>query len=220
MGPIMPSHFVTKCCVAFQDCALSSMRVHWSLQGALVHHLCVAMCISPIMRLNLTLAQRCEIALCGFISLDIFAILAKEKEFTLRLPAGAGFMASQTAGILQSCALAAVVVTLTKDAGMTPWKTHGQLTEIGAEHWFGHLRLQSANAQHSTRSCFQCAARQMIKTNNLLNKQRPPTLHSKEEPLTAKECLVAGMLCDVLRVLFNLPKRSAHYVETRPPSFC
>ena len=51
---------------------------------------------------NVDLATRCEWALCGFLAIDIFKLLAEEQCSTMRLPKGSCFMATQTCTNLQA----------------------------------------------------------------------------------------------------------------------
>ena len=171
-----------------EDCSLADMRIHWSLHGACLHHLSVAMCIAPLLNTNLTLSQRCETALTGFVVLDLFAMVSREKEVKYRMPSGSASMAKQTQGNLQSCALAAAVVCITMEDDFDGFKRWGRLSELAIEHWFGHIRLQSANAQHSARSFFRAEARQMLKLTRQLNEQKAPKRQNEGGKLRIDKC--------------------------------
>ena len=53
---------------------LASMEVPWSLKGATLHNITVALCISPALHHFLTLIERCEAAVCGFVLLDLWKL--------------------------------------------------------------------------------------------------------------------------------------------------
>ena len=133
--------------------------------------------------------HRCELGISGFLAMDLFALLARDTERRMRLPSGSGFMARQTRDVLQSCALAGVIVSLTKPQSMEPYRRgFGRLSEISIEQWFGFLRTQHASAQMSARSFFASSARQMMKENRMLVRQKAPKSEG-DAPLTSKEPL-------------------------------
>ena len=60
------------------------------------------------------------------------------------LPKGSCGMAPQTRLNLQSCCLAILVITVTKEKLWNPWNHgFGRLSEMPVEHWFSSLRRQS-----------------------------------------------------------------------------
>ena len=54
------------------------MQVCWSLKGMCLHNLTVALCCAPILHQRLTMAQRCECAVAGFVLFDLWALLAHQ----------------------------------------------------------------------------------------------------------------------------------------------
>ena len=124
----------------------------------------MALSIAPLLCKSLTLEERCELAASGLTALDLFSMQAAARCKRMGLPTGSCFMAGQTTSNLQSCSLAAMLITLTKDETMSPWK-HGEvrLTELSIEQYFGQLRSQSNNAQLSPRGYFQAASRVALK---------------------------------------------------------
>ena len=156
-----------------KDCKLSEMLVSWSLRGALLHNVTVACCVGSCMTRNLTLANRCETALAGFLLLDLYALVAKHTCTSMRLPTGSCFMAPQTVLNLQSVALAVAAICATKDASFEPW-TRGscRLSEMAIEQHFSMLRAQSPNAQLSARAYFKAGARVALKAAKQINKEK------------------------------------------------
>ena len=144
----------------------------------------VAMCIAPLLHKNLSMALRCETALTGFITMDLFSMLAGIKCYRMKLPKGSNFMAGQT----QGCALSAIVITLTKGHELDPWrKGFGRLSELAIEQHFGHLRSQSQNSQLSCRGYWQASARDAMKAAKNLDKENP--VPGNENPLRDAEIL-------------------------------
>lgn len=147
------------------------------------------MCLCPLLHRSMSLESRCENGLSGYLALDIFQMLANETTERMRLPRGSGFMASQASGNLISCALAGVVLCLTKDPSFQPW-CHGnlRLSELPIEQWFSFLRSQSPNSQLSCRSFWQADARMMLRVGKQLNQEKPIPLGA-EPPLSEEQCL-------------------------------
>lgn len=148
---------------------------------------------------------RCELGIAGFLSIDLFALLSREWEKRLHLPAGSAFMARQTREVLQSCALAGVVVCISKHESMEPFKRgFMRLTEISIEQYFGNLRTQHPNAQMSARSFFQSSARHQLRQNKDLFKQKAPKVDG-DKPLSSREQL-GQIICrsrlDMVRYFF------------------
>lgn len=99
-------------------------------------------------------------------------------------------MAGQTQTNLQSCAMAAVVVALTKDAETCPWQaSHGRLSELAIEQFFGALRSQSGNSQLTSRAYFRASARHAMQMSKQLNQDKP--LPGREAALSNAEFLVS-----------------------------
>ena len=126
------------------------------------------------MHTNIELVTRCELALSGFLCLDLFRMTAEEKTLAMKMPKGSGFMASQTVGNLQGCCLSVVAIALTLDPNWQPWRHgHARLTELPIEQWFSFLRSQSPNSQLSARAFFQASCRMSLKNNKQLMREKP-----------------------------------------------
>ena len=166
------------------------MDIPWALEGAVVHNVVVALCTAPLLHNDLPWRQRCQCAIEGFILLDLFSLVAAHKAYTLGVPVGSCFLAKQTVYNLQVCCLSAIVMCLGRDPVFQPFgKGWGRMSELSIEQWFGHLRVQSANAQLSSRLYWQSAARQLMKTGKTLNGVKPMPLQS-EDPLSETQCLI------------------------------
>lgn len=57
---------------------------------------------------KMSLAHRCENALCGFLCLELFRMLADDKGHEMDTPTGASFLAPQTILNLQACVSLAI----------------------------------------------------------------------------------------------------------------
>ena len=147
------------------------------------------MCVSSLLHRSMTLQDRAEAGLAGFLSLDVFRMVAEEKCEEWGLPRGSLFLAGQTCFNIQGVALSAAVLTLCKDANWHPWKQGTcRLSELPVEEWFSLLRRQSANAQLSARGYFAAGARTLMKHGRLLNHEKAME-RKPEKPLTEDECL-------------------------------
>ena len=164
-----------------EDLYLSQMSVPWNLKGAVLHNVCVAMALSPAFHTDISLLQRCEIALTGFLTLDVFKFLADDTCETFGLPRGSCYMAPQTVSNLQAIALSMVAYCVSKPASFQPFR-HGfaRMTELAIEQVFGQLRVQSRNAQLSSRGFLQADARLAMRNGKLLNREKQQ--EQKEEP--------------------------------------
>lgn len=126
--------------------------------------------MAPVMSKNLSVIQRAECGLCGFLALDMFKCMAEARCASLEMPKGSMFMAPQTVYNLQGAALSIVCLCIQKDENWNPFRYgSARLTEMGVEEWFSLLRKQSCNAQLSARSFFQAAGRAQMKHGRLLN---------------------------------------------------
>ena len=161
----------------------SSMPFCSNLHSAVVHNVAVALNMAGLLHADLTLAQRCEASVSFFILMDVVQILAAAKAQKLRMPVGSCQMAQQTITNLQSCSLAAIMFCLSQEPTFQPFD-HGfaRMSELPIEHWFGMIRVQSTNAQHSARSYWQSVGRQQLKHGKLLLNAKTPR-PSSEKPL-------------------------------------
>eukprot|EP00435_Cladocopium_sp_Y103_P026569 s3829_g6.t1 len=126
------------------------------------------------MHSNIELTTRCELALSGFLCLDLFRMTAEEKTLEMKMPKGSGFMAAQTVGNLQGCCLSIISIALTLNPSWQPWRHgHARLSELPIEQWFSFLRAQSPNSQLSARGFFQASCRMSMKNNKVLLSEKP-----------------------------------------------
>ena len=173
-----------------KDGSLASAQVGWNLKGAMLYNVIVALTLSSCFHTYLNLTQRCENALSGYIALDIFKMIAEDYCTNEGLPRGSCFLAPQTMVNMQACALSLITVCVSKDPSFAPWNHgFGRMTELAIEQTFGHLRVQSRNAQLSTRAFMQADARQALRHSKQLNQHRVPAIPKGDNPLTETELL-------------------------------
>jgi hypothetical protein len=144
---------------------------------------------------------------------------AEEKTVEMKMPKGAGFMASQSVGNLQGCCLSVVAIVNTLDASWQPWRHgHARLSELPIEQWFAFLRAQSPNSQLSARGFFQASCRMSLKHNKQLMCEKPVPAGSQGalsedeffscrysdrfDRLRGCACVFVGFLCVRLSVAF------------------
>ena len=172
-----------------EESDLSALKVPWRCKGAVLHNVVLAMTLAPCFHTSLRLKKRCELALTGFLCLDLFKILADDLCSGMQLPRGSCYMAPQTVQNLQSAALGVITICVSKDRSFNPWTYgFGRTTELSIEQTFGMLRVQSRNAQLSTRAFLQADARLAMKNSKVLNREKVRATPN-EEPLTDTECL-------------------------------
>ena len=157
----------------------------WDTLGAQV-----ALNLAPLLHRTFPLALRAEVGVSGFVALDLFRMLAEDQCRKMKAPTGSTFWAAQTVVNMQSCCLAGILVTITKDEAFSPWRAgSARMSEISIEEQFSFLRRQSANAQLTCRSFWQAAARVAISTGRKLNKEQPAPVQG-EKPLGMEEFLL------------------------------
>ena len=148
----------------------------------------MALNLAPLYHGCLSLLQRLELALSGFIALDVFRIVADDQCSEMALPKGSCWMANQTQTSLQAVSLSVVALAVSKDPQLSLWQFgHARLTEVTIEETFGHLRIQSRNAQLSTRGFFQADARLNLRNGRVLNKEKPADKMVQESPVSDQE---------------------------------
>ena len=107
---------------------------------------------APAVHGSLSLGERCELSLAGFILFDLWALLAAKREAANSCYKGSHFMAPQTRRNLQNVALATVVITATKEASWDPFSKDQNLSEIHMERNFGRLRSMSESGNLTART--------------------------------------------------------------------
>ena len=132
-------------------------------------------------------------ALTGFILLDVFKMVSDIACSSRNLPRGTLFLACETYRNLQHVALGLVAYCLCKDSEQDPWsRGHQRLTELGVEEWFGRIRLQSSNAQHSARSFFKASAREMLRAAKSSPKPPQPHVQKQLAPISDSDFVKAS----------------------------
>lgn len=130
----------------------------------------------------LTVQERCEVALSGFLCLEMFEMLAKDKCKSLQLPGGSAFMAVQTCNTLKHVALSVIIICITMEDGFDAWSSGtARLTELPIEYHFEYLRAMTSNSQLSARQFFASDARQATKTGKALNNSKK-VKHAPNKP--------------------------------------
>lgn len=144
----------------------------------------VALCTSPLLHRNLSLSDRCELSLAGFLVLDLYRMYAESE--CSKATKGSFFMAPQTMFNLQGVALSTALITISKDDHFHPWKVGTvRMSEMAVEEWFGLQRKQSANSQLSARGFWKAGARTQLHHGKLLNKEK--CMQHKPEPCLTEE---------------------------------
>ena len=146
---------------------------------------------APSGHLNMSLDDRVVNALTGYLLLDMWQFLSNRECTRRRLPRGSLFMHPETVRNLQQTALGLLAVCLSKNREGSPWE-HGRtrLCELPVEQWFAKIRSQSSTAQHSCRSYWTAACREMLR-GNATRKVEPPTT-TILEPLDPHDFFLAS----------------------------
>lgn len=146
-----------------QACELkrwADVQIPWHLKGLLLFNISVAMCVAPATHGNLTLLQRLELSLTGFLLQDLWALLASFREAKFKVKKGMYQLAPQTRVHLQSLALGvAVIASSTALETWNPWPRDQVLSEIHIERTFGKYRSQSQSGELSARAYWSASAR-------------------------------------------------------------
>lgn len=168
------------------------------------------------MHSGLSLRQRCEAALAGFLLQDLWAMLASRRESKMRCQKGSFQIASQTRNNLQLIALTAVCISVGKDDAWSPFQHGCSLSEISIERMFGRLRSTSASGDLHCRTYWSAAAAaarfDLTKAQSLTKKfglRGDVTLEPKlteQELLGLVWCWSPGLVVPLCYILF--PRRS------------
>ena len=104
------------------------LQVPWSTRGALLWSLSTACCFSPWLHKAMSVEQRAETAMAGFVLWDLWRLCSARMEASTGSKVGSMTMSAQTAQNLQNLSLSMVVMLLTKQdffwggcLGMTWW---------------------------------------------------------------------------------------------------
>lgn len=93
---------------------LDTIPVLWSTRGALLWSVSTALCTSPVLHRKMTLQERCETAVAGYVLWDLWQLLAAKTEAAQELAAGSCSMAQETVTNLQNVALSVIAFTVAK----------------------------------------------------------------------------------------------------------
>lgn len=145
----------------------------------------VAFAQAPMAHRTMTVENRVENSMSGFILLDIFMMLANRQCSKLGLPKGSLYLAPETVRNVQQVALGCIAVCLTKSADGSPWQYGEQrLSELAIEQLFGRLRTQSSSAQLTARSYWKACCRDMMRSSQFRKKTAVRIPAEGEEPLS------------------------------------
>ena len=169
--------------------ATGEVKISWRLRGSALMNLLISLCISPANHRCMSLFERCETALTGFVLIDMFGLLAQVTCKKLQWAKGSTWMAPQTANNLQQVALGIVSVAVSKSKFGDPWVGTNRMNEISVEEHFGRIRMTSPNAQVTARSYWRAVARELFcRRDKVLNNQPLEEL----PPLTDEEFQTAA----------------------------
>ena len=132
---------------------------------------------APALHGNLTLEERCQLALEGHIMADLWHLVASVKAKEMGLPRHKLVMAPQTRANLQGVAQGILSIAASKEASWDPWRDSHGLSEVKIEHRFGQLRSQFAGGEMSARGFFTASARLMRQMGQSSGKRREDSLH-------------------------------------------
>ena len=152
---------------------------------------------APAVHSGLTMEERVELGISGFIALDLWALVSTKMEKDTGVGKGKMQMANQTRRALQDIALSVVAMCASKPEAWAPWSRPHTLSEIHLERYFGQLRSQFTNSDMNARSYFAAAARVARATAKKVSKipqaegsafsgSRPPLRHDEFPVFTSK----------------------------------
>lgn len=93
---------------------LELVTVAWSCRGALLWSLSTALCGAPYHHKSMSVMERCEAAVTGYILQDLWQILAAKSESDAGVRVGSMSMSPVTVANIQSLSLSMVVLLLHK----------------------------------------------------------------------------------------------------------
>ena len=134
---------------------------------------------APLTHKSMDIPDRCQNAMTAFCMLDLFRLVADKEATKLGLPKGSLFLSHQTLRNLQCVALSAIIVVASPDREGDAWRYgHLRLSELAVEEHFGHLRMQSASAQLTTRGFWIAEAREMLRQKSCSKTSSKPLEHN------------------------------------------
>lgn len=102
-------------CVAQVDGPIEMLQVPWHSRGVLLWSVSTAMTFAPCLHKGMDVAQRCEVAMTGYLVWDLWRLCSARQEAKTSSKVGSMSMSSQTASNLQCLSLSIVVLLLTKE---------------------------------------------------------------------------------------------------------
>ena len=139
----------------------------------------------------MTTSDRVQNAMCGYVLLDLFRLVAEQRCSKLSLPKGTLFLHPETLRNVQHIGLAVIAVCLTGCKSGNPFaRGHHRLSELAIEEHFGSLRTQSVSAQLTARAFWKAAAREMVRAMKCRKPCEPP--HDSLDPISNEDFLLAS----------------------------
>eukprot|EP00435_Cladocopium_sp_Y103_P017067 s1083_g4.t1 len=118
---------------------------------------------APMLHKSMPLAIRTENAMCGFVLMDLWKLMADRLASQRGLQRGTLWLANQSMRNIQSIALSLITVALSKHPIGNFWSHgHVRLGEVAIEEHFGRLRAQSSSANLTARSYWKAACREVL----------------------------------------------------------
>lgn len=137
--------------------------------------------------------DRCQASMEGYLLLDLFRIVADVSATRRGFPRGAQFLAPQTLQNLQLICMSTIIISISKDDIGDPFlEGHCRMSELAIEQWFGRLRVQSQSAEHTVRSYWHAACRDMIKASRRNGTGGQPK-ERRLQPLSDQEFMDCSM---------------------------
>ena len=160
------------------------------MNGMLLWNITSALCVAPLVHSKMTLEDRAECAISGFVLQDLWSMIATQREKSFRCPKGKMQMAGQTKSNMQQIALTTLAILTCRSPFWYPWNSSHSLSEIRIEHHFGRLRSQFASGTMTTRDFFNAAARLMRMLPNKCQKPSSSDVLKNMKILEATKLLV------------------------------
>eukprot|EP00438_Fugacium_kawagutii_P001566 Skav235500 [mRNA] locus=scaffold3432:23399:30233:- [translate_table: standard] len=158
-------------------------QVLWQSRGALLWSLSVALSVAPLFHKKMTLKERTELSVSGYVLWDLWCLLAAKKEASEQAFVGSFSMARETVTNLQQLSLS--LATMADD--WSPWSVgNARLSEISIEQLFGRLRRSTANAQLTPMQFWQSSQREMLHAWKRCARDASP-IEIAEPPLSEAE---------------------------------
>lgn len=106
--------FYRACAAPNSDWAM--VRVSWESRGALLFSLTCGLCFAPSLHQKLTLEERAESVVCGFVLLDLWQLMSAKKESNDGCRVGSYSLSSTPVAHLQNVCLGMLTFLLSKPA--------------------------------------------------------------------------------------------------------